>query len=108
METFDTTSAKNRFGQLLEASSHAPVAIERHDRVVAYLVAPKAFLATSKAPMEDRQVVMRVIRTDTRDLTAFGKAVLKMLENRSWLDPTRLGVRSRNNASKQPRWPESQ
>jgi uncharacterized protein YutE (UPF0331/DUF86 family) len=29
----------------------------------------------------DWKIVMRVIRTDTRDLTAFGKAVLKMLEN---------------------------
>lgn len=53
MKTFDATSAKNRFGQLLEACSHAPVAIERHGRVVAYLVAPKAFPAAPE-PMEDR------------------------------------------------------
>ena len=31
----------------------------------------------------DWKIVMRVIRTDTRDLSAFGKAVVKMLENRS-------------------------
>lgn len=30
----------------------------------------------------DWNIVMRVIRTDTRDLAAFGKAVLKMLERR--------------------------
>lgn len=36
----DATSAKNRFGQLLEACARAPVAIERHGRVVAYVVAP--------------------------------------------------------------------
>jgi uncharacterized protein YutE (UPF0331/DUF86 family) len=30
----------------------------------------------------DWKIVMRVIRADTRDLAAFGKAVLKMLENR--------------------------
>ena len=53
MKTFDATSAKNRFGQLLEACSHAPVAIQRHGRIVAYLVAPKAFPAASE-PMEDR------------------------------------------------------
>ncbi len=53
MKTFDATSAKNRFGQLLEACSHAPVAIERHGRVVAYLVAPKEFSAAPE-PMEDR------------------------------------------------------
>jgi uncharacterized protein YutE (UPF0331/DUF86 family) len=29
----------------------------------------------------DWKIVMRVIRTDTRDLAAFGKAVVKMLEN---------------------------
>jgi uncharacterized protein YutE (UPF0331/DUF86 family) len=29
----------------------------------------------------DWKIVMRVIRTDTRDLAAFGKAVLKMLED---------------------------
>jgi predicted nucleotidyltransferase len=53
MKTFDATSAKNRFGQLLEACAHAPVAIARHGRVVAYLVGPKEF---SAAPvlMEDR------------------------------------------------------
>ncbi len=53
MKTFDATSAKNRFGQLLEACSHAPVAIERHGRVVAYLVAPKDFPA-EPAPTEVR------------------------------------------------------
>jgi uncharacterized protein YutE (UPF0331/DUF86 family) len=30
----------------------------------------------------DWKIVMRVIRTDTRDLAAFGKAVLKLLEQR--------------------------
>ncbi len=30
----------------------------------------------------DWKIVMRVIRTDTRDLAAFGKAVMKMLEKR--------------------------
>jgi uncharacterized protein YutE (UPF0331/DUF86 family) len=31
----------------------------------------------------DWKIVMRVIRTDTRDLAAFGKAVLKMLEKQT-------------------------
>lgn len=31
----------------------------------------------------DWKIVMRVIRTDTRDLAAFGKAVLKLLEKRT-------------------------
>lgn len=53
MKTFDATSAKNRFGQLLEACARAPVAIARHGRIVAYLVAPQAFPAAPE-PMEAR------------------------------------------------------
>ena len=53
MTRFDATAAKNRFGQLLEACTHAPVAIERHGRVVAYVVAPGAFQARPES-MEDR------------------------------------------------------
>ena len=53
MTRFDATSAKNRFGQLLEASAHAPVAIERHGRVVAYVVAPGDFHAPPRT-LEDR------------------------------------------------------
>ena len=53
MKTFDATSAKNRFGQLLEASAHAPVAIERHGRIVAYVVAPGNFPAQART-LEER------------------------------------------------------
>jgi predicted nucleotidyltransferase len=53
MKTFDATSAKNRFGQLLEACAHAPVAIERHGRIVAYVVGPGDFSAVPQS-MEDR------------------------------------------------------
>ena len=53
MTRFDATSAKNRFGQLLEAAARAPVAIERHGRVVAYVVAPGNFTARPQA-MEQR------------------------------------------------------
>ncbi len=53
MKMFDATAAKNRFGQLLEACTHAPVAIERHGRIVAYVVAPKDFAAQPQS-MEER------------------------------------------------------
>jgi predicted nucleotidyltransferase len=53
MKTFAATSAKNRFGQLLEACADAPVAIERHGRVVAYMVGPKDFAAVPRT-LEDR------------------------------------------------------
>ena len=48
--TFDATAAKNRFGQLLEAAARGPVAIERHGRVVAYVLAPGDF----PSPPEER------------------------------------------------------
>src|SRR5471032_97018 len=51
--TFDATSAKNRFGQVLEAATRGPVAIERHGRVVAYVVAPKDF-PSPPARLEER------------------------------------------------------
>ena len=38
MQTFDATTAKNQFGRLLDACANAPVAIERHGRVVAYVL----------------------------------------------------------------------
>lgn len=53
MTRFDATAAKNRFGQLLEACARGPVAIERHGRVVAYVVAPGEFAAQPQA-LEDR------------------------------------------------------
>ena len=43
MRTIDATSAKNRFGELIEACRAGPVAVRRHGRVVAYVVAPHEF-----------------------------------------------------------------
>lgn len=70
MKTFDATSAKNRFGQLLEACTHAPVAIERHGRVVAYLVAAKDFAAAPE-PME-QQLARRLREAGAVYATVFG------------------------------------
>ena len=53
MKTFAATSAKNRFGQLIEACARAPVAIERHGRIVAYMVGHKDFAAVPQT-MEDK------------------------------------------------------
>ncbi len=38
MDTFDATTAKNHLGRLLDACTKAPVAIEWHGRVVAYVL----------------------------------------------------------------------
>ena len=52
MDTIDATAAKNRFGHLLEACARAPVAVERHGRVVAYVVGPA--LMPAARPLEER------------------------------------------------------
>lgn len=52
MQTRDATAAKNRFGELLEACARAPVAIERHGRVVAYVVGPANFQAGPRGTEE--------------------------------------------------------
>lgn len=70
MKTFAATSAKNRFGQLLEACAHAPVAIERHGRVVAYVVGPRDFSAVPQT-MEDR-LASRLRAAGVTYATVFG------------------------------------
>ena len=70
MTRFDATAAKNRFGQLLEASARAPVAIERHGRVVAYVVAPETFSARPQS-MEDR-LASRLRAAGAAYATVFG------------------------------------
>ena len=70
MRTFAATSAKNRFGQLIEACAHAPVAIERHGRVVAYVVGPRDFSAVPQA-MEDR-LASRLRAAGATYATVFG------------------------------------
>lgn len=49
MRTFSATYAKNRFSALIEASREGPVTIERHGRVIAYVVAP----ARAAVPQEE-------------------------------------------------------
>ena len=70
MKVFDATSAKNRFGQLIEACNHAPVAIERHGRVVAYVVGPRDFPAVLQS-MED-QLASRLRAAGATYATVFG------------------------------------
>ena len=70
MKTFDATAAKNRFGQLLAASAEAPVAIERHSRVVAYVVAPKDF---NEAPRSlEARLADRLRAAGAKYATLFG------------------------------------
>jgi len=70
MKTFAATSAKNRFGELLEACAHAPVAIERHGRVVAYVVGPGDFSVLPQG-MEDR-LASRLRAAGVTYATVFG------------------------------------
>jgi predicted nucleotidyltransferase len=59
MRTRDATAAKNRFGELIEDCARGPVAIERHGRVVAYVVGPAEFRA---APQRTEDVLAARLR----------------------------------------------
>jgi PHD/YefM family antitoxin component YafN of YafNO toxin-antitoxin module len=43
MNLFSSSDAKQKFGQLLKDAASAPVAIEKHGRVAAYLTSPEFF-----------------------------------------------------------------
>ncbi|HVC12006.1 MAG TPA: type II toxin-antitoxin system prevent-host-death family antitoxin [Burkholderiales bacterium] len=70
MKQFDATAAKNRFGRLLEAAAAGPVAVTRHGRVVAWVVAPKDY-AEAPRPLEER-LAARLRAAGVRYATLFG------------------------------------
>jgi predicted nucleotidyltransferase len=70
MKSVTATFAKNQFGQLLEACVQAPVAIERHGRVVAYVVAPRDFAPA--APAIGPRLAERLQALGARYATVFG------------------------------------
>ena len=72
MTALHATDAKNRFGQLLEAAARGPVAIERHGRVVAYVVPPEAHREEPRS-MEER-VAERLRAAGAAYATIFGSA----------------------------------
>lgn len=41
MDSITSVDAQNRFGELLERAQRGPVAVTRHGRTVAYVVAPQ-------------------------------------------------------------------
>jgi predicted nucleotidyltransferase len=77
VKSVTATLAKNQFGQLLEACMQAPVAIERHGRVVAYVVAPRDFAPAAAAagpamPGIGPQLADRLQALGGRYATVFG------------------------------------
>ncbi len=70
MKTFDSTTAKNRFGDLLAASTNGPVRIERHGRLVAYVV-PPALFDPEPAELPER-LAARLTSLGARYATLFG------------------------------------
>ncbi len=58
MEQFSSTQAKQSFGQILEASASAPVAIEKHGKVKAIMASPEFFARAQSGHegVEDRRV----------------------------------------------------
>jgi prevent-host-death family protein len=70
MDAFDATTAKNQFGRLLETAAEGPVAVTRHGRVVAYVVAPRDFAAVPRAL--DERLAGRLRAAGARYATLFG------------------------------------
>lgn len=70
METVNATHLKNRLGEVLANAALAPVAIERHGRVVAWLVPPPAaktpVAAHRRAPRWGRHEEARVVELCAR------------------------------------------
>lgn len=73
METVNATQLKNRLGEILARAVLRPVAIERHGRVVAWLVPPPAATARSRKtraarprPRWSRRLEERVIELCAR------------------------------------------
>lgn len=54
MDTVTATHLKRRLGEVLDAVSFRPVAVERHGRVVAYLVSPSAVSPRKPSPSARR------------------------------------------------------
>ena len=67
MKTVAATEAKNRFGQVLEQAMHGAVAIERHGRVVAYVVPARDYAG----PGAGHEMPMRYGRAVEEGLLAF-------------------------------------
>lgn len=72
------TSAADAFAQLAQFELIERGLAQRLQRAVGF-----RNVLVHEYTAVDWKIVMRVIRTDTRDLAAFGKAVLKILENRN-------------------------
>ncbi len=73
MQTFDATTAKNQFGRLLDACANAPVAIERHGRVVAYVLGAGQMPQTGLAETSlDARLARRLTAAGVVYATVFG------------------------------------
>ena len=79
MKTVAATEVKNRFGAVLEQAMHGAVAIERHGRVVAYLVPARDYAGPAEATAEFPGRFGRTEEERLLDLCASGR-----LEPRLW------------------------
>lgn len=48
MQQFSSSDAKQKFGQLIREAAAAPVAIEKHGRIAAYVTSPEFFVLANK------------------------------------------------------------
>ena len=72
METIRATDLKNRLGEVLAKARLAPVAIERHGRIVAYLTPPAAVVSAPSPPRARRPALARRAEERLVNLCASG------------------------------------
>lgn len=77
---YTATAAKQRFGEVLERAARGPVGIERHGRIVAYVVPP----GVAAVPRTDASALLRARQLQTekdarrrRDHVAFAGAMTR-------------------------------
>lgn len=70
MKSVAATEAKNRFGEVLEQAMHGAVAIERHGRVVAYLVPARDYAGPSAGGVATPEMPERFGRAEEERLLA--------------------------------------
>lgn len=73
MKSVAATEVKNRFGAVLEQAMHGAVAIERHGRVVAYLVPARDYAGPADAGAEFPAGFGRAEEARLLDLCASGR-----------------------------------
>ena len=73
MRTFTATEAKNRFGELLDATREGPVRIQKNGRDVGILVSPEQFRESGSTADGDDRMRPEIRRAHERSIAKWSK-----------------------------------